>query len=486
MDPSAINRRRFLAGLVGAGIAGCDRNGSSTVSAPTVGPQLIRQDHPDYELWRRSMAWQMRKPERFPAAITRPTDADEVIEAVKFARREGLKVTTRSGGHHVWGGMLRDGGLLVDMSRFRDISVDAVRGTSTVGPAAWSDRLSRVLSANDYAFPVAHCATVPMGGYLMGGGLGINGDEWGPLACFSVLGADIVTADGELVAAGPESNPDLYWAVRGAGHGFFGIVTAYRLKLYPLPRAIRVNAYIYPVERLAEIGAWLRAAAAEGLPKTELLVLLLEDPEADPSAPAEQRRLCVVRPAVFADSDEEAERILAPLAAHPLASEAMFSTGLQQTTMEALLEGSIDYRRGFGFGRYAVDTFWSDAPNEALDSVARQFLAAPPGKSHVVVTIKGNTELPADAALSRLTDTWIGAYAVWKDATADAAHLRWLRETSAALQPFAAGHSINELDTGNNPGRIERCFSPAAWQRLAKVRAARDADGLFHGFLDSA
>ncbi|UCG73889.1 MAG: FAD-binding oxidoreductase [Chromatiales bacterium] len=448
-------------------------------------PQVVKRGAEDYEVWRQSMPWQMRKPARYPAAIMRPTTVAEVGDAVRFARREGLQVTTRSGGHHVWGAMLRDDGLLVDMSRFRGVTVNPADGTATVGPAAWSDRLARELAAENLAFPVAHCATVPMGGYLMGGGLGINGDEWGPLACFSVIGADIVTADGERVTANADENQDLYWAVRGAGHGFFGIVTAYKLKLYPLPKAIRVNAYIYPVARLAELGDWLRGAAAD-LPKTELLVLLLENPDADPAAPPAERKLCVVRPAVFADSDEEAERILRPLAEHPLAKEALFSTGLQATTMQRLLEESIDYQRGFGFGRYAVDTLWADPPQPALDVVAQEFLQAPARKSHVVVTIKRNAALPDDAALSQITDTWIGAYAVWDRAADDRANIDWLRQTSAALQPFAAGHSINELDTGADPGKIERTFSPEAWRRLGAVRAARDPDGIFHGFLESA
>ncbi len=485
-----LTRRQLVYGLLGAGaglnLTGCDS--SRPVSAPAVTqlPQLITRDAPDYEVWRQSMPWQMRKPARYPAAIMRPTTAAEVSDAVRFARREGLQVTTRSGGHHVWGSVLRDDGLLVDMSRFREVTVNAADGTATVGPAVWSDRLARELAAENLAFPVAHCATVPMGGYLMGGGLGINGDEWGPLACFSVVGADIVTADGERVTASADQNQDLFWAVRGAGHGFFGIVTAYKLKLYPLPNAIRVNAYIYPVERLAELGEWLREAAAAGLRKTELLVLLLENPDADPAAPAAERKLCVVRPAVFADSESEAERILQPLAEHPLAKQALFSTGLQATTIQKLLEESIDYQRGFGFGRYAVDTVWADAPAPALDVVAREFLQAPARKSHVVVTIKGNTDLPADAALSRITDTWIGAYAVWDRPENDRANIDWLRQTSAALQPFAAGHAINELDTGGDPGKIERTFSPEAWRKLARVRAERDPNGLFHGFLNSA
>jgi FAD/FMN-containing dehydrogenase len=485
-DSSYISRRGFLSGLVAAGIGmpGCDGDRRSPPGAGFEGFDgiAIRKGSPDYELWRNSMSWQLRKPARFPEVIVRPTGAAQVSQAVRMARSEGLKVTARSGGHHIWGSFLRDGGMLVDMSRFRDLAIDAERGIAEVGPALWSDGLMRGLAAQDYAFPVAHCASLPMGGYLPGGGLGINGDEWGPLACFSIVGAEVVTADGEQVTVSETENEDLFWALRGAGHGFFGIVTRYRLKLYRLPRAIRVGVYVYPLDRLREIADWLHQAVGDGLPKTELLSLLLENPEASSGEPPEARKICVVRPAVFADSDEEAERILAPLTSHPLAKQAAFATGLQPTSMRQLLQESVDLRRGFGFGRYAVDTLWARSPRDALETIGAEFVKTAAWKSHVVVTFKSNTELPADAALSKITDTWIGSYAVWDRAEDDPENIAWLRATSAAMQPFAAGHSINEIDTEVDPDKVRRCFTDAAWERLAALREARDPDHLFNNF----
>ena len=315
----------------------------------------------------------------------------------------------------------------------------------------------------------------------MGGGFGLNGDEWGPMACFSVLEADVMTADGELLTAGPDRNEDLFWAVRGAGHGFPGIVTRYRLRVFDAPRDVRTSVYVFPAGRLPEIGEWLLSAAASGLRKTELMALLLDNP--DPAAPEPMRKLCVVRPAVFADSEREAEALLAPLAGYPLAKEAVFSQTLQPTTMQKLLEESIDLNRGFGFGRYAVDTCWTEEPAAALRAVADAFVMAPSAKSHVVLLVKSNTKLTERAAFSNITDTWIGTYAVWDEAADDSANVAWLREASAALAPFATGHSINELDAGVDPGKIERCFSPDAWQRLVQLRETRDPDGRFHGFL---
>ncbi|MDJ0929454.1 MAG: FAD-binding oxidoreductase [Gammaproteobacteria bacterium] len=483
-----LTRRDFLSGLLGAGatLAGCrqaadpDRPRSTATSTPGT---VVMRDDPDFELWRTSMPWQLWKPDRQPDSIVRPESIDELAAAVQLARDKGWRITSRSGGHHVWGAMLRDDGMLIDMSRFREVRIDPEQGFADVGPAVWSDRLNRALAAEGLAFPVAHCASVPMGGYLMGGGFGLNGDEWGAMACFSVLEADVMTADGELLTVGPDQHEDLYWAVRGAGHGFPGIVSRYRLRLYPAPQDVRESVFVFPAGRLPEVGDWLRSAAATGMPNTELMCLLLDNPDAGPDAPPAMRKLCIARPVVFADSSAEAEQILAPLTAHPLAGEALFTNLLQPNTMQGLLEGSIDLRSGFGFGRYAVDTAWTNEPADALATVAAEFASAPSPKTHVVVLIKGNSELPEATALSRLTDTWIGSYAVWDRAEDTAANVDWLRQTSAALKPFAAGHSINELDAGVDPGKIERSFTPEAWARLEAIRAERDPDGRFHGFL---
>jgi hypothetical protein len=113
-----------------------------------------------------------------------------------------MSLAIKSGGHNVSEAFLRNGGILLDLGELQGIEIDAENQTAWVQPALWSHGLLRMLAPHGLAFPVAHCATVPMGGYLLGGGLGYNHDNWGILACHSVLAAEVVLANGEGVVLG--------------------------------------------------------------------------------------------------------------------------------------------------------------------------------------------------------------------------------------------------------------------------------------------
>ena len=192
----------------------------------------VARGESEYEVWRQAMPWQMYTAPRYPELIARPATVAAVADVIRAAQRKGHPVAIKSGGHNVSAAFLRDGGVLLDLGELQGVEVDSAAGTAWVEPALWSHGLLGAIAPHGYAFPLAHCATVPMGGYLLGGGLGYNHDNWGTLACHSILAAEVVLANGETVIASPDSEPDLYWAVRGAGTGFFGVVTRYKIQLY--------------------------------------------------------------------------------------------------------------------------------------------------------------------------------------------------------------------------------------------------------------
>ena len=478
----SFDRRQFLAASL-AGSAGLllpVQAGARTLPASA---RLITPDQPDYETWRQAMIWQARKPDRRPAAIVRVSGADDVPDVIAYAKRRGLKVAVKSGGHHLWGAALREGALTLDLGMLADVAVDAAAGQVAVGPALWSRELALALSREGLAFPVAHCATVPMGGYLLGGGFGVNGDTWGGMACFRVEAAEIVDADGRRTRRiDRKEDPDLFWALRGAGNGFPGVVTRYFLRTDALPGAITESVYLFPLERAGEIAALLAGLAADGLPNTELMMLLV----ADPSSPADQgppKRICALRAVCFANSPKEARNTLAPLHEHPLIGEALFSVPHQATSMDRLQLGSINYATQFGYGRYLVDSDWSDQPAEAVKALAAAFVSAPARNSHCVVLFKNPPRLAEDAACSLMAPVWMGRYAAWQDEGLDSAVLQWLSDSSSGLADYSRGHYINEVDVRGGSARIQRCFSPEAWRRLEDLRADRDPNGRFCGFL---
>lgn len=476
-------RRRFLSAAL-AGSAGLAFPAAAGPEPLPATARVVTPAAPDYETWRRAMVWQARKPDRMPAAIVRVSRADEVPGVLAYARRRNLTVAVKSGGHHLWGASLREGALTLDLGQLADVSVDAAAGRVAVGPALWSREMALALSREGLAFPVAHCATVPMGGYLLGGGFGVNGDEWGGMACFWIEGADIVDADGRERRVSRTEDPDLFWALRGAGNGFPGVVTRFFLRTGPLPGAITESAYVFPLDRAGEVAALVAELASGSLPHTELMMLLAADPGAatDSGTP---ERICVLRPVCFAGDMDQARRSLAPLSEHPLMQEALFALSHRETSMDQLQLGSIDYATQFGYGRYLVDSDWSDRPAAAVQALAQSFASAPARNSHCVILFKNPPRLPEDAACSLMAPVWMGRYAAWRDEALDGRVLDWLADSSRALADHSLGHYINEVDVRAGTPRIRACFTPQAWRRLSDLRAERDPAGRFAGFLSA-
>lgn len=482
------DRRSFLRQLGAASVA-ASAAGSAWGSAPAATPTVtskaaalrksvrgtvVGHGERAWASWCDGMVWQQRKPPRRPPLIVRATNETDVVEAVRFAKRQGLKVGVRTGGHSIWASFMRDEGLLIDLSHFTRVSFNRENRSAVVQPALWGYHLIERAAPLGLAFPVAHCAQVGLGGYLIGGGLGLNHDTWHQMACFGILGADVVTAAGELVTVDANRHSDLYWAVRGAGQGFPGIVTKLHLALQPRPQHMLSSTYVLPLPRAAEAVAWVGQAMGTQAPSIEVLMVLAHGPGGQPVA--------IVIVNAFAASVDEAQASLAPFASGELAKAAVFKSEARPTTMEAVLEGSINPMTGFGFGAQAVDVIWTAKGADAVTTAAQHIAKAPSPMSHAVIAFKSARALPDDAACSRSDRYYVGLYSAWLGNEGNAANIAWLREASKALQPHASGHNINEIDIEATPGKAEQCFSPNAWQRLAEVRRRHDPHRLFHGF----
>jgi len=211
---------------------------------------VLRRGDPDYEAARRNCVWNARIADRFPDLIVQAEREEDVVAAVALARDGGMKIGVRSGGHSWAGSHLRDGGLLLDVSRLTDHTLDTGARRATVQPGVRGSDLARALRAHELFFPVGHCRGVAVGGYLLQGGFGWLSRVFGP-ACANVTAIDVVTADGELVHADERGHPDLFWAARGAGPGFFGVVTRFHLRLHAWPRVAMNSVHLYPVELLS-------------------------------------------------------------------------------------------------------------------------------------------------------------------------------------------------------------------------------------------
>ena len=210
-----------------------------------------------YETARRATVWNGLLPDRFPDVIVQAHDTDDVVAAIRYARANGHQVGVRSGGHSWAASHLRDGGMLLDVSRLDHCTVEPDRMIADVGPGKVASVFAVELDSQGLFFPAGHCEGICLGGYLLQGGYGWNSPELGP-ACESVLGLEVVTADGEQIYCDPENHPDMYWAARGSGPGFFGVATSFKLRVHPRPAVWGTCLYMYPIEVADEVFTWGR------------------------------------------------------------------------------------------------------------------------------------------------------------------------------------------------------------------------------------
>ncbi len=495
MNMPPTSRRQTLKQLVGMTALGAINalrlpRAMAAETAPPLsiagfGGKVISRQDPDYELWRESMVWHLSKPTRAPDVIVQAKSDKDVIAAVNYAAAHKLKVAVRSGGHNSNGSALRDTGMLIDLSAMEEIKIDKVKQIASIQSGVRSLDLVNAARDKGLSFPVPHCPSVGLGGFTLGGGMGWNWSQRGGMATFSITGAEIVTADGRLVHATATENPDLYWAVRGVGPGFFGVVTRLHLQLYPLPKAILASSYIFPLADLETVTSTLEAIRKEhDVGRVEIITVLMHHPEVPADAPPEKSKICFFTAFAFEENEEKARQVLQPFAQSALATKCLVKMENQPFNFEGLYEHYFSLNDPAGrCARYAVDNVLTDQGGKTLQALAAHFRTAPTKDCHVLAAFNLQIKPATDACFSWVADCFVGCYAIWDDEQDDPRMFAWLGKTLPLMDPFAKGHYVNEIEGRGHPDRYRQCFSDANWQRLQQLRQKHDPKGVFHHYL---
>ena len=446
--------------------------------------RIIDRNHPEYQgVWKQN--WNQLRPERYPDLIVQVSSDHDVVEAVKYARENRLKVAVRGGGHAWCATPLRKGGMLIDLSQLNEVKIDPLAHTAAIQPFISNRDLMRKLQTHQLAFPVGHCPQVKASGYLLSGGIAWNANEWGE-ATLSVTAVEMVTAEGRLVTANAHQNQELFWAARGAGAGMFAVATRFHLKLYSLPRAIHTSTYYYPLSNLREVAEWF-FDAIETMPRNVEMTLFLVSAPADliDQCKSDRGKICMITATVFADTKQEAAQTLSVLERCPFAPNCLQKTVAEAITFEGLfaLSGSMWPE----FHRNKVESLWSNSrPSDMLRAVRDHFIKTPDPKTIILFALypgwANGVPSKEDLALSKAARVYGGPWTIWKDAKDDSANIGWHRKCCEILKPFASGRYLGESDIIDDPSRAEEAFSPANWQRLQQFKTKYDPEGLFHGF----
>jgi FAD/FMN-containing dehydrogenase len=310
---------------------------------------------------------------------------------------------------------------------------------------------------------------VALSGYLIAGGFGWNAGEWGA-ACANLEAIEMVTAAGEIVLATPSEHTDLFWAARGHGPGFFAAVTAFHLRLHPLPRTAYVWHSSFAASDAPLLAEWLTEATAAAPPQTEIGCFLFAHWDTGEQA-------IVLRVSACGDCEEEAREKVASFSSPPAAARRIGETKSEPLPFTELFKLS-PMPSG---KRVAADHLWSDAAIGDLLLAVHELPAPSPDGTIDIVAFGGHTPvaLPQDAALTVSGGTGVGIYGLWDDAVDDEANKKWVSKVDEALAPFRTGRYVGEADLTASAGRRGGCFTPEALQRLEQLRQEYDPDGVF-------
>ncbi len=447
-----------------------------------IGGRIIRRADSNYEVWRASMVWYIFKPARFPDTIIRAESEDDVIAAVDYARESGQKVATRTTGHNPARACLRNGGVLLDTSQLREVEIDAAAGTAWIQPGIRSEDFIELTRALSWSFPAAHTGIVGLGGYVIGGGLGWNMPAW-DIACRSIIGAEIVLADGRKVVADAHTNADLLWAVRGIGPGFFGVVLRYKLRLFPLPRAIIKSKYIVSMKHTAELMQALEEITATK--KRQLEVLAVAGRFAPPDkAPAERDFVWAISVVSFGQSQTDGLALLEPVRRSNLPTMSSMKKENALLSYPELYAGQeTDHSSPT---RTAIHNIWTNDPAEAMSTLVDRWQTTPPRSPRsFALSAWGVNPSPddADSSFTYTGDHYVSWYLMAENADDVAPNFQWMDESVKLMKPYTRGHYPNEINMQRYPDTIRACFSAEKWNKLEALRAQYDPDGVFHSYL---
>lgn len=411
--------------------------------------------------------------DRRPALIVRCESEDDVISALRFAREHELVVAVRSGGHSVGGFSTCDDGIVIDVSRMRGVEVDPERQVARVNGGTLLGELDREAQAFGLACPVGVVSHTGVAGLTLGGGMGRLQRKYG-FTIDNLLSVEMVTADGIVIRASEDENPDLFWGMRGAGANF-GVVTAFDFRLHPVGPMVMQGWAAYPAERGHEVSARFAQVAASA--PEELMPTLLfgivgpEDPW-----PELVGKPVAILGGLQCGAPENAERDVGPLRADgPLADtfDAKSYLEVQSFADESMAWGKRFYMKG-GF----VDAITPDVVDASLDQVATA-----PGECNIGFWTQGGAiaRVPDDATAftGRGAAFWVGVEAFWEDPAQDQAFLAWGRAAWAALTPLTVeGHYVNDIvETGDDV--VRGIYGESKYERLVALKRAYDPDNVF-------
>ncbi|WP_327320784.1 FAD-binding oxidoreductase [Streptomyces sp. NBC_01235] len=423
-----------------------------------------------------------------PAAVAYVAHSDDIRTALAYARAHKAKVAIRNGGHSYGGWSSGNGRLIIDVSKLNRVRASGT--TAVVGAGSKLIDVYRALTAKGVTIPAGSCPTVGVSGLVLGGGHGVVSRAYG-LTCDSLTQATIITADGKQLTANATTNKDLFWALRGAGNGNFGIVTELQFKTHPAPQA--VTGYLtWPwAKAAAVIKAWQEWGPSQ--PDEIWSSLHLENGSGTPSISV--AAFCIGTYGQLQNAvDRLADRVGAPATSVSLrrrtyeaAMEIYAGCSSFSSDAQCHLPGSTPGRSPQGALRretYAArsDFFDHSLSAAGIQTLLKQIKSVQGGSGSIALTALGgavNRVSPTATAFVHRRSRMLAQYiASWRAGATGTAAQSWLNTAHKAMSPYASGAAYqNYADPTLTNWR--KAYYGEALPRLTRLKKQYDPNGFF-------
>ncbi|HEY7738856.1 MAG TPA: FAD-binding oxidoreductase [Candidatus Limnocylindria bacterium] len=430
--------------------------------------RVVAPEDPDYDALRTVVAGHI---DHHPALIVRVANAEDVSRVVTLAAERDIELAVRSGGHSGAGYGSTEGGIVIDLRELQSIEIDAPARLAWAESGVTAAAFTQAAATHGLAVGFGDTGSVGLGGLVLGGGVGYLVRKFG-LTVDSLLAADVVTADGQLRRVSAESEPDLFWAIRGGG-GNFGVATQFQFRLHEVPTAVGgilvlpatpevLSGYLAlseaAPEELSSILNVMPGMPMPGMPESAIgqivamaILCYAGDAEAGEAAIAPFRALAepildLVHPMAYPEIYPPDDPSYRPLAE----ARTMFIDHVDRPTAELILERlqasdaamRVAQLRPLGGAMARV-------PDEATAFAHRQ--------SEIMVNIASFYEGDADRPM----------------------RAKWVSDFVDALRQSDEGAYVNFL-VDEGPDRVRAAYPGPTWERLRAIKAQYDPRNLFH------
>jgi len=434
--------------------------------------QLILPSDPAYDEAR--TIWNAMIDKR-PALIARCASTADVVHAVDFARTHALPLAVRGGGHNIAGSALCDGGLVIDLSAMKAVSVDAASRRVTVEGGALLADLDAATQAHGLVVPVGINSTTGVAGLTLGGGVGWLSRKFG-MTIDTLEAAEVVTAAGEVVRASAREHPDLFWALRGGG-GNFGVVTRFEFRAQPLGPNVLSGLVVFPIAEAKAVLRRYRDFIAQAPDELTIWAVMRKAPPLPFLPAAIHGKEVLVLAICYAGDPAAGEKLIAPV--RKFGTPAGEHVGVQPF---AAWQQALDPLLGGGARNYWKSHTFRSLDDGLCDAVVDAACKLPSPHCEIFIgALGGAASRPAPGATAyahRDSLFMMNVHGRWETEAEDAHGIGWAREAFNATARYANGGVYVNFMTADEAGRVSNAYG-LNYARLAAVKRQYDPANLF-------